>query len=298
MFETIYSCLLRLFPSAFRRQYQEESLGLLRDRLRDERSFLRRLRLVADLLVDTAGALPQSYRNSYANVTTAGSIAPQLDQGPSFRTLNQEPIRREVVFIASVCAMTGLAMFAFVMGRPALYHAATNGHRSPIESVIERLNQATNPSAADQGYANAPIASVAGSTPAAAASPALAQPGPLAEVATSSSNTLAAVPIPVNLSGRWSLLRTDGGDTDLPRWFTFAQDSTRLTGTAGTNATGQYSILNGYVDGGSVSFELQNKQSTFRYDLRLEGKALRGTLSIRDAEGTRSTNVWLRASSR
>jgi len=313
MFETIYSCLLRLFPPAFRRRYQEESLRLLRDRLRDEVSFLRRLRLILDLVVDTAGSLPQAYRNTYANVTTAGTLAPQLDGVPSFRSLNQEPIRREVIFIASVCAMTGLAIFAFVMGRPAFYRSAWNGHRSPIESVIEHLNQPTSPESADNGYSDAP----AGSSPKAtavhsatanpAASPSTqsagpAEPGPIAEVVGSSNNappnTLAPAVIAVNLSGRWNLLSpgssgTAAGEADLPRWFHFAQDSTRLTGTAGTDSTERSPILHGFVDGGSVSFEVQNKQSTFRYDLRLEGKVLRGTLSVRSASGTSSTNVWL-----
>jgi hypothetical protein len=314
MFETIYSCLLRLFPSAFCRQYQEESLRLLRDRLRDEASFLRRLRLILDLVVDIAGGLPQAHRNSYENVTTAGTLAPQLDGVPSFRTLNQEPIRREVIFIASVCAMTGLAIFAFVMGRPVLYRsAALNGHRSPIESVIEHLNQPTSPDSADNGYSDAPAGSlpkatgVNAVTAKSAASPlgppaGAAQLGSDVEAVASSNNaspsTLAPALVAINLSGRWNLLSPGSsgiaaGEADLPRWFHFAQDSTRFTGTAGTDSTEQYPILHGFVDGGSVSFELQNKQRTFRYDLRLEGKALRGTLSIRSASGTSSTNVWL-----
>jgi hypothetical protein len=318
MFETIYSCLLRLFPPAFRRQYQEESLRLLRDRLRDEASFLRRLRLVLDLVVDIAGVLPQAYRNTYVNVTTAGTLTPQLDGVPSFRTLNQEPIRREVIFIASICAMTGLAIFAFVMGRPAFYRsAAWNGRRSPIESVIEHLNQPTSPESADNGYSDAPAGSspkataVHSATAKPAASPLTqpvpqpawpAEPGPIAELVGAANNaspdSLAPAVIAVNLSGRWNLLSpgssgTAAGEADLPRWFHFAQDSTRLTGTAGTDSTERSPILHGFVDGGSVSFEVQNKQSTFRYDLRLEGKVLRGTLSVRSASGTSSTNVWL-----
>jgi hypothetical protein len=48
MSKKIYACLLRLFPSAFRRHYEEESLQLLRDLLHDEKGFLRRLRLSFD----------------------------------------------------------------------------------------------------------------------------------------------------------------------------------------------------------------------------------------------------------
>ena len=43
MSEKIYTRLLRLYPSSFRRRYEGEALQLIRDRFRDETGFLREL---------------------------------------------------------------------------------------------------------------------------------------------------------------------------------------------------------------------------------------------------------------
>lgn len=150
MSEKVYACLLRLLPLAFRRRYQEEALQLLRDRLRDERGFYHRLRLILDLITDIVGALPQAYRNSYAEVAAAAPLTPQFDGVPSFRILQKEPLRRGAIATAGILSVTSLATFAFVMGHPIPYHPATqSGPISPIESVIERLNQPLSPNSAE-----------------------------------------------------------------------------------------------------------------------------------------------------
>jgi hypothetical protein len=134
MSEKIYVYLLRIFPSAFRRHYEEEALRLIRDRLNDEKSFLLRIRLSFDLIRDIVGALPQAYRNSYAEVAAAASLTPQFDGVPSFRILQKEPLRRGAIPTAGVLSVTALATFAFVMGHPTPYRtAAQNGPMSPIE---------------------------------------------------------------------------------------------------------------------------------------------------------------------
>lgn len=61
MSEKIYDCLLRLFPSQFRKEFGAEALLLFRDRARDERGFLPRLRLWLDLLIDLAVSLPRMH---------------------------------------------------------------------------------------------------------------------------------------------------------------------------------------------------------------------------------------------
>jgi hypothetical protein len=157
MSEKIYACLLRLLPPSFRRRYQEEALQLLRDRFRDERGFYHRLRLILDLITDIVGALPQAYRNSYAEVAAAASLTPQFDGVPSFRILQKEPLRRGAIATAGILSVTALATFAFVMGHPIPYHPATqNGPISPIESVIERLNQPLSPNSAENRRSDAP----------------------------------------------------------------------------------------------------------------------------------------------
>lgn len=140
MFEKLYSLLLRLFPSAFRGHYEEEALQLLRDRLSNERGFYLRLRLCFDLTTDVIGSLPRAYRNSYTEVATAASLTPQFDGVPSFRGLQKEPIRRDIVIMAFLLTVTALATFSYVMVRP--HHLVEqDGSLSPIESGLQRLNQ-------------------------------------------------------------------------------------------------------------------------------------------------------------
>ena len=150
MSEKIYACLLRLFPPSFRRKYQQEALRLLRDRLRDEKGFFRRLRLGLDLLIDLIGALPQAYRNAYPQAIPASS-APQFEGGPSFQVLKKEPMRPGVVLIGGFVSVTTLAAFIYVMQGPvALHPAGRKGHKSPIELVMEHLNQPLTADPADK----------------------------------------------------------------------------------------------------------------------------------------------------
>lgn len=157
MSEKIYAYLLRLLPPAFRRHYEEEALLLVRDRLRDEKGFSDRSRLIRDLITDIVGALPQAYRNTYAEVATSASITPKFDEVPSFRVLQQEPIRHGAIATAGILSVTALVTFTFVLGHPIPYRpAAQNGIVSPIESVIERLNQPISPNSAEDRRSDAP----------------------------------------------------------------------------------------------------------------------------------------------
>jgi hypothetical protein len=353
MSEKIYACLLRLFPSGFRKHYEEEGLRLLRDRLGDEKGFFSRLHLTFDLITDMIGALPRAYRNSYAEVAAAASLTPHFDGIPSFRALPQEPIRRGAIVIAGILSLTALATFMYVMGRPIPYRPVErNGHMSPIESVIARLNQPISPDSADNARSDAPLpASTGRSIPearpvsatsavpapgarfvAGAASPP-AQPGEQNQNASDSDRgTLRTVPAPsspapdvpqsvqskpgtiriaalsanpsnmhipadmaTNLSGEWTgSLPAVGADADDPQWFRFKQDSTKLTGTGGPDSTQQYPIIDGWVTGDFVRFELNHGQRKFLYALKVEGEGLQGTLSISSANEMRTTTVRLK----
>ncbi len=347
MSEKIYACLLRLFPSAFRRHYEEEALQLLRDRIRDERGFLPRLRLSLNLMVDLVGSLPQAYRNSYVEVVPDSSLSPQLEGAPSFRALQNEPIRPVAIAMGGLLSLTALATFTFLMGRSAPYRAAApNEPRSPVESVIERVNQAISPDSSESGgpyspettSANTsgaaaepspqvnvvrssrprPAASSSGqpsqlreqnrsttypdpdSSPAVAVSSSLAQGQPAtSQIATQSAASSNMQPpthaaVVANLSGKWAgSFRAMSGDVDVPRWFLLKQDGARLTGGGGPDSLAQYPIVRGLAAGDSVKFEISNRKTIFLYDLKLEDKELRGTVSIKDANGTRTTEVRL-----
>jgi hypothetical protein len=203
MSEKIYVCLLRLFPSAFRERYEEEALQLLRDRLRDEKSFFPRLRLTFNLIADTVVALPQAYRNSYADSATA---SPHFEGAPLFQALHSEPIRPAAIALAGVISLTALVTFAFMMGRSTPYRsAAPNGPRSPIESVIQRLNQTISPDSTDSAGPGAaePTSANTGRSE--------AQP-PSKTTAVSSSGPRSAA----SAASRPSQSRTQNGETSHP----------------------------------------------------------------------------------
>ena len=148
MSEKIYAYLLRLFPSGFRRNFEAEALQLLRDRLADEKGFLMRFRLGFDLIIDILRALPQAYRNSYAEVTQETSTVIGVQTAPSFGILPREPLRPGALALAGLSALTVLSAFSFLMSRPLPYPpAGRKGPVSPIESVLERLNQPGPPKA-------------------------------------------------------------------------------------------------------------------------------------------------------
>jgi TonB family protein len=108
------------------------------------------LRLGVDLIMDMVGALPQAYRNSYAEVTTVASLTPQFDGIPSFRALQKAPIQRRVIIIACILTITALATFSYVMEQPISYHhPERNDPKFLIDSALERLNQPRSFDSAD-----------------------------------------------------------------------------------------------------------------------------------------------------
>ncbi len=134
-------------------------MGLLRDRMGDERGAARRLRLWFDLLADFATGLPQAYRNSYA--MASASPVPQSVAGlPSFRMLEHEPLRPGSVAMGSVFAIAALAAFVFVMSHASPWHPFSNFHgmagRSTVqnhlspEQVAEKLDDQMRAASAQQ----------------------------------------------------------------------------------------------------------------------------------------------------
>ena len=326
MSEKIYACLLRLFPPAFRRQYQQEALRLLRDRLRDEKGFFRQLRLGFDLSVDLIGALPQAYRNSYPKV----AAAPHFEGAPSFQLLQKEPMRRGVVLTGGFVSVTALAAFIYVMQGPVAFHPAERkGHKSPIELVMEHLNQPLTvdtakkaPSAAFQSDSTAagnqsarvvdqnpspvdsgPAPSRMFATSSRAASPQFSQPAPIRVVTRSASGLtsqasgavltpLATATVLESVSAGWTgSWRAVDGDADLPQWFSLRQNGAKISGTGGPSPSAQYPIFDGLVGGESISFELHVGQRTFLYDLKFQDQGPRGTVSVTNANRKRTEAV-------
>lgn len=146
MSEKIFALLLRIYPSRFRKLYEGEALQLIRDRLRDERGFPARARLCWDLVADAVTGLPQAFQNTYAG-PEAASIPAVLAGVPSFRLLQKEPLRPGPILVGSVLSLTALAGLGFVLNHSINVSptSPSRGPSSPVESVIQRLNQPVLP---------------------------------------------------------------------------------------------------------------------------------------------------------
>jgi hypothetical protein len=110
MSEKLYALLLRLYPVQFRTRYGEESVQLLRDRLRDEPGVFARLRLWFDLLADLAISLPRERRALWPTLA-AGSPAARADGMPSFSVIEEQPPRPGALMVASLLSAAGLVAF-------------------------------------------------------------------------------------------------------------------------------------------------------------------------------------------
>lgn len=103
---------------------------------------------------------------------------------------------------------------------------------------------------------------------------------------------LASATVIPNLSGVWTGAFR-GGDQDIPQLFTLKQQGSKVTGTGGPDSTEQYPVLNGSVTGNVVKFQVNNGQRKFFYTLKDTDAKLRGSLTIKSADDTRTTTVWL-----
>ena len=157
MSEKIFAYLLRLYPPHFRTKYEQQIAQLYRDRLRDERGLWKRFRLCFDLVRDAMAGIPQAYRNTYATMT-AIALEPDWEGVPSFRTLPREPLHPVSILIGSFLSLTAIGAFTFVMSRPIMYMQFSKGIKSPIESVLERLNRADS-NGSDHGDVAASVGS-------------------------------------------------------------------------------------------------------------------------------------------
>ncbi len=245
-------------------------------------------------------ALPQAYRNSYAEVAPAASLTNHFDAVPFFRVLQKEPLQRGAVVLGSVLSLTTLAIFTYVLNRPVLHRApGRNEPMSPIEFVIEHLNRPISPDSASGIRPDILESASAERAPTearfATADAALAASGqPLVGANPSDTQDRMPAAIAANLSGIWTgSFRTTSGGTDVPQLFILQQEGAKLTGTGGPDSTERYSIINGSVAADSAQFEMNMGQSRFLYHLKVENNALRGTASISGANEMHAAKVWL-----
>ncbi len=150
MFERIFVALLRLYPSHFRKVFQEEARQLIRERFRDETGLFRRFRLCLDLIVDLAIGLPAVWHTTAPEATTA-PVFLGAENVPYFRVLDEERTSPVPFLVGSAVTLAALGLFSFVMSHPPRYipPPGAKNRLSPIEVVMERLNQPSLTGAVD-----------------------------------------------------------------------------------------------------------------------------------------------------
>ena len=133
MSEKIYRWLLRLYPSHFRKTYGDAAMQLFRDRSRDERGFISRIRLWCDLLFDLTVSLPREHRRTQP-AFAAVAARRSADGIPTFYVLQDGPPRPESFLFGSVLALAALSGCLF------LYNHAGNSrllHRGAAQASPE-----------------------------------------------------------------------------------------------------------------------------------------------------------------
>ncbi len=110
MSEKIYALLLRLHSARFREAYGAVALQLFRDRTRDEKGFLARLRLWLDLLADLAISVPRGYGRVQLDLISA-SARQHGDDTPSFLVLEGGSPRRGALLAGGLLSLVTLAAF-------------------------------------------------------------------------------------------------------------------------------------------------------------------------------------------
>jgi hypothetical protein len=236
MFEKIFTCLFRVYPSRFRRDYGDEALQLIRDRLRDETGFLKRARLCWDLATDTFVSLPKEYRNSYT-ARAAAQLSANSDGTPSFMVLEEEPLGRGSILLGSVLSAAAIFAFAFFLSWSTAQVSApdSSGRMSAIAAVVERLNRANTPDASVQGADDAPKPASAGSsegqrelTPSAVPNPSGAHPSQLLSMSRSGADRQKqVVPTPMQTQAERSVYqRMQWRGSAVTRWDGVLTDAT------------------------------------------------------------------------
>jgi hypothetical protein len=140
MSERIYRWLLRLFPSRFREEYGRDALQLFRDRVRDERGSLQRVRLWLDLLTDLAISLPREH-GYIDDAVVSAALQKRLDGVPSLIVLEEEPLGTVPLMSGSLLAIVILVLFSLSLMHPGNNRPMVYGHGPAIEETQARASE-------------------------------------------------------------------------------------------------------------------------------------------------------------
>jgi hypothetical protein len=138
MSEIMFAFLLSLYPPGFREKYFQEAMLLYRDRYRHETGLFRRTRLWYDLLADLVTGLPRAWQTPCSVVAVPSES--RILNGPSFHLFHFEPLRPTVILAGGMLALGIVGALTFVL-RTAALHPIQFNTMSPIELVMNRVNQ-------------------------------------------------------------------------------------------------------------------------------------------------------------
>lgn len=131
--EKLYSLLLKLYPSHFRRAYGDEALRLVLDRARDEKGFLRGLRLWLDLLADLAMSLPREYRKAPATRIPASPV----NGAPSFQLLTQRSVNPALPIVAGLLTAAAFWTCATAMTRSRTFPVRFPANSNSLQAIVQ-----------------------------------------------------------------------------------------------------------------------------------------------------------------
>src|SRR5215472_10589744 len=143
MSEKIFAWLLHLFPSRFRKAYGEEALQLVRDRCRDEKGFLPRLRLWLDLLGDLALSVPRAYFPVQSELTGyAAHLRP--GGGPAFLVLKEESLGPGALFFGGLLTLAAVVSFSVLLNH-GVRHVPLSALIRPAPSSADHRSSSLSP---------------------------------------------------------------------------------------------------------------------------------------------------------
>ncbi len=120
MSEKIFTLLLRLYPAAFRTRYSEESLQLIRDRLRDETGFLARLASPST----SSPTRPLRYPAPIACPRPPSTQPPPLRARCPLSILEDQSMRPIAFVLASIIGISGFGGFAILLRYAGINHSS------------------------------------------------------------------------------------------------------------------------------------------------------------------------------
>jgi hypothetical protein len=107
---------------------------------------------------------------------------------------------------------------------------------------------------------------------------------------------LAAVALSAaDATGKWTGTLTttsdDGSEKRGSAYLVLKQDGTKVTGTAGPDASKQHAVEEGKAENGKLTFEVRTEGENMKFTLQQEGDEIKGTVMRESEDETRTAKL-------